>query len=222
MPTLNDLYYTFIGNSDLKPETTDQFNIGFVYSADFYTGVFRHLQLTADAYYNQVKNKIIAMPGSNQFRWSMINLGNVQIKGIDATLSGDWRFGPVDVNTTLSYTYQKAQDFTDKTSPWYGGQIPYTPWHSVSVLVGGDWNNFGFNYSFVYTGERYEAVANIPENYAQPWYTHDISAYYNWALKKCALRVAADVNNIFNQQYEVVQCYPMPGTNFKIKLNITL
>lgn len=222
MPTLNDLYYTFIGNSDLKPETTDQFNVGLLYSVDFYSGVFRHLQLTTDAYYNHVNNKIIAMPGSNQFRWSMVNLGSVKIKGVDATLSGDWRFGPVDVNTTLSYTYQKAQDFTDKSSPWYGGQIPYTPWHSLSALVGVDWKEFGLNYSFVYTGERYESVANIPENYAQPWYTHDITAYYNWSLKKCALRLSADVNNIFNQQYEVVQCYPMPGTNFKIKLNVTL
>ena len=32
----------------------------------------------------------------------------------------------------------------------------------------------------------------------------------------------AEINNIFNQQYEVVQCYPMPGTSFKIKLNVML
>lgn len=222
MPTLNDLYYTFIGNVNLKPETTRQFNLGAVYCADFYSGVFRHLQLTADAYYNQVDNKIIAMPGSNQFRWSMTNIGNVRIKGVDANMSADWLFGNVNVNTGFSYTYQKAQDFTDKSSPWYGGQIPYIPLHSLSVLVGADWKDFGLNYSFVYTGERYESVANIPENYAQPWYTHDVSMYYNWSLEKCTLRFAADVNNIFNQQYEVVQCYPMPGTNFKIKLNIML
>lgn len=36
------------------------------------------------------------------------------------------------------------------------------------------------------------------------------------------IRVTAEINNIFNQQYEVVQCYPMPGTSFKIKLNVML
>ena len=36
------------------------------------------------------------------------------------------------------------------------------------------------------------------------------------------MRTTAEVNNIFNQQYEVVQCYPMPGTNFKIKINFIL
>lgn len=41
-------------------------------------------------------------------------------------------------------------------------------------------------------------------------------------FKKTALRITAEVNNIFNQQYEVVQCYPMPGTNFKIKITLSL
>ena len=36
------------------------------------------------------------------------------------------------------------------------------------------------------------------------------------------MRICAEINNIFNQQYEVVQCYPMPGTNFRIIISITL
>ncbi|MGV8094757.1 MAG: hypothetical protein AB2L24_23120 [Mangrovibacterium sp.] len=78
------------------------------------------------------------------------------------------------------------------------------------------------NYSFIYTGERYESRANIPENYARPWCTHDMSTSKAIQLERIQLRVTAEVNNIFNQQYEVVQCYPMPGTNFKIKINLTL
>ena len=35
MPTLNDLYYTFIGNIKLKPEYTNQYNIGFTYQKLF-------------------------------------------------------------------------------------------------------------------------------------------------------------------------------------------
>lgn len=29
------------------------------------------------------------------------------------------------------------------------------------------------------------------------------------------LKMTLEVNNLFNQQYEVVTCYPMPGINFK-------
>lgn len=222
MPTLNDLYYTFIGNKDLKPEYTTQYDVGVTYAKTFDSNWLTHLEFQVDGYYNQVEDKIIAMPTSNQFRWTMLNLGYVEIRGIDAAVQGWFRIGKVELSPRISYTYQKAQDFTDKTSQWNGGQIPYIPWHSGSVILTGSYKKWSWNYSFIYTGKRYEAVANIPENYAQPWYTHDLSLSRTLLFKAMELRISGEVNNIFNQQYEVVQCYPMPGTNFKLKLNIII
>lgn len=173
MPTLNDLYYTFIGNKDLKPEYTTQYDVGITFSHTWNNHWLKSLDLQIDGYYNEVDDKIIAMPTSNQFRWTMINLGHVEIRGLDAAIRGEWGFGKVELSTLFNYTYQKAQDFTDPTSEWYGGQIPYIPWHGGSIILNGSYQTWSCNYSFIYTGERYEAVANIPENYAQPWYTHD-------------------------------------------------
>ena len=222
MPTLNDLYYTFIGNKDLKPEYTTQYDVGITFSHTWNNHWLKSLDLQIDGYYNEVDDKIIAMPTSNQFRWTMINLGHVEIRGLDAAIRGEWGFGKVELSTLFNYTYQKAQDFTDPTSEWYGGQIPYIPWHGGSIILNGSYQTWSCNYSFIYTGERYEAVANIPENYAQPWYTHDFSLSKTFQWGKTGIRVTAEINNIFNQQYEVVQCYPMPGTSFKIKLNVML
>ncbi len=223
MPTLNDLYYTFIGNKYLDPEYTTQYNIGAVWGRNFRRGIVRRVEVQADAYFNQVKDKIIAMPTSNQFQWTMLNLGYVEIVGVDVAAQLQWQFGPVAVNTRLSYTYQEAEDRTDPESEWYGGQIPYIPWHSGSVVVGAVWRDWDLNYSFIYTGERYESRANTPANHAQPWYTSDLSLSRNIRFRnRSSLRVTVEVNNIFNQQYEVVQCYPMPGTNFKLKLIWTL
>ena len=222
MPTLNDLYYTFIGNKDLKPEYTTQYDVCITFSHTWNNHWLKSLDLQIDGYYNEVDDKIIAMPTSNQFRWTMINLGHVEIRGLDAAIRGEWGFGKVELSTLFNYTYQKAQDFTDPTSEWYGGQIPYIPWHGGSIILNGSYQTWSCNYSFIYTGERYEAVANIPENYAQPWYTHDFSLSKTFQWGKTGIRVTAEINNIFNQQYEVVQCYPMPGTSFKIKLNVML
>lgn len=219
MPTLNDLYYTFIGNKDLEPEYTDQYDIGVTYVKQFPKGWFHRLEWQVDVYYNQVENKIVAMPTSNQFRWTMINLGKVDIRGLDVAVQGDWRIGATEWSARATYTYQKAQDFTDRDSPWYGGQIPYVPWHSGSAILTGSFRSWSWNYSFIYTGERYEAVANIPENYARPWYTHDLGLSREFTFDGWQLRATVEVNNLFNQQYEVVQCYPIPGTNFKVKLN---
>lgn len=216
MPTLNDLYYTFVGNIDLDPEYTNQYNLGFTYTKDFNETWFRRIEVQADVYYNEVENKIIATPTSNFFRWTMINLGLVEIRGIDVSLQTGWNFGKdLYVNGRVNYTYQKAQDFTDKSDEFYGGQIPYIPWHSGSAVVNATFRNWEANYSFIYTGERYSSSANIPVNYQLPWYTSDFSIARNQPLKKGNLKLTLEVNNIFNQQYEVVSCYPMPGINFK-------
>jgi len=223
MPTLNDLYYTFIGNKLLNPEYTTQYDAGGTYGHNFSESRLRRIELQADAYFNQVKNKIIAMPTSNQFLWTMINLGYVEIRGLDLAVQTNWLIAKsVNVNTRLSYTYQKAQDFTDRTSPYYGGQIAYTPWHSGSAIINPSWKSWSLNYSFIYTGKRYTTTANIPENYFKPWYTHDLSLSKEVRIAKKPARLSAEVNNVLNQQYEVVQSYPMPGTNVKFIFNITL
>lgn len=223
MPTLNDLYYTFIGNASLNPEYTNQYNVGVTYRLLPEQCALKELELQADIYYNQVENKIIAMPTSNQFRWTMVNLGYVEIRGSDISAQALWQWGEVYISTRANYTYQKAQDFTDPADEsCYGGQIAYTPWHSCSAIIGGDYAGWALNYSFIYTGERYSSSENIAENYSQPWYTSDVSLSKSLPLKRCDLRITAEVNNLLNQQYEVVECYPMPGINFNLKVSISI
>ena len=220
MPTLNDLYYTFIGNKHLEPEYTVQYNMGVCYGKTLNGRFLKRVEFQTDFYYNEVEDKIIAVPTSNQFRWTMLNLGYVEIRGAEISAELSALIAGVSFNLLVSYTYQKAQDFTDPESSSYGGQIPYIPWHSGSLILGAAYRSWSFNYSFIYTGERYESSANIPENYAQPWYTSDLSLSKGFEIKKCRLHLSAEVNNIFDQQYEVVQCYPMPGTNFKIAASV--
>jgi outer membrane cobalamin receptor len=223
MPTLNDLYYTFIGNKYLDPEYTTQYNAGITYTRNLGHTVLQRIEAQADLYFNQVKNKIVAMPTSNQFRWTMMNLGYTEIRGIDVSIQALWQLAPqCFMNTRISYTWQKAQDFTSKASPYYGGQLPYIPWHSGSLVLSPAYKSWNLNYSFIYTGERYEAVANIPENYSRPWYTHDLSLSKTTSFRKKEIRLTAEVNNLFNQQYEVVQWYPMPGINYKLIASINL
>lgn len=63
MPTLNDLYYTFIGNKYLKPEYTTQYNVGLAYSKEWPSSHFRRLDASVDAYDNQVlKTRLSPIP----------------------------------------------------------------------------------------------------------------------------------------------------------------
>ena len=229
MPTFNDLYYTDIGNISLTPEFTHQFNLGFQYGRTFRHGSVSRIDLQADAYYNEVTDKIVAVPkGSGQYRWMMMNLGYVEIRGIDASSTTEFRLPyHIMLNFRLSYTYQKAQDFTQRKSEvlqqlTYGGQIPYIPWHSGSVIASLKYKTWQLNYSFIYVGERYHSSANIREDYEQPWYTHDMALIKDFKLKKMNLRISAEINNLLSQDYEVVLNYPMPKRNYKLALTVEI
>lgn len=221
MPTLNNLYYTFIGNVKLKPEYTEQYDIGLTYALQPRNMWLKRLEIQADIYYNNVKDKIIAVPTRNQFRWTMVNLGTVDIYGADVALVSSWSLpGGILLDGRVNYTWQKAVDVTSRAETYYGDQIPYIPLHSGSIVINASWRAFELNYSFIYTGERYDATENIPKNYVPEWYTSDLSLSYGFKLGNTAMKLTAEVNNIFNQQFEVVKCYPMPGTNWKAILKI--
>ena len=222
MPTFNDLYYTDIGNKYLKPEYTTQYDGGIVYRKNWEQKFFRSLEIQADGYYNLVTNKIVAYPTGQQFRWTMLNLGRVEIRGCDIAAQGNIQWNKVGLNVRLCYTYQKAQDFTDPEENYYGDQIPYIPHHSGSVLLAVDWKKWNFNYSFIYTGERYSQSENTILTRLQPWYTNDLSASRTFAIKQVNCRITGEINNLFNQYYDVVANYPMPGINFKIILRVEI
>ncbi|MDR3326672.1 MAG: TonB-dependent receptor [Prevotellaceae bacterium] len=226
MPTFNDLYYTDIGNIALRPEYTTQYNLGFQYNKDFNRGIISSLNFRADAYYNEVTDKIVAIPkGSGQYRWMMMNIGYVEIRGIDVSGQMQCKLPyKIKLNISLNYTHQKAQDFSKK-GEWWAGQIAYIPWHNGSAIVNMIWKSWDLNYSFIYVGERYHNSANIRENYEQPWYTHDLTfgKTFKWRTSKGInplIKLSAEVNNILNQQYDVVLNYPMPGRNYKLILKI--
>lgn len=216
MPTFNDLYYTNIGNAFLNPESAIQYDLGMKVhkKTESLDG-----SLEMHLYHNSVHDKIVAYPKGQQFRWTMLNLGKVHIDGMD--LNGQESFcmkEDLSLSLRLQYTYQKARDVTNSNDSYYGDQIPYTPWHSGSATMMLDYKAWDIAYNFVYTGERYCQQENIKYNYLQPWYTSDIHIAYKYSFQNYLCKATIEVNNLFDQQYDVIINYPMPGRT----LNVTL
>lgn len=220
LPTFNDLYYSRIGKRDLKPEDTHQFNIGFTYSTS--DGKWLPLlTITADAYHNSIRNKIVAFLSRNIFEWSMMNLGSVNINGVDIAAESAFEISPkVKLLAGSSFTFQDARNTTNPDSPAYRHQLPYTPRFSGScrAAVETPWVNMA--YSLLWSGIRYTSAQNTPENRLNGYADHSLSISKSFRLKHTGLDLSLEALNLSNKNYEIVRNFPMPGRSFRGTISI--
>jgi vitamin B12 transporter len=92
--------------------------------------------------------------------------------------------------------------------------------HSGSFIAHASWNKWDVNYSFIYVGERYFLNTNIPLYYMEPWYTSDLSVSTSFLFSHKLVKLTGELNNIFNQYYDVVINYPMPGRYYRLTASI--
>lgn len=219
-PTFNDLYYLVIGNTRLRPETTRQGNMGITWTEDW-NGIFRSVSFSADAYYNIVNDKIIAVP--TMFVWKMSNIGKVETIGTDLTLAAElcpWERWSIFASG--SYNFMQAEDITSRQNKTWRQQIAYTPRHSGSgsVTLEMPWCNLTYNVT--YASERYTKTQNSPDNRIKPYADHGLSLSKAFHFKGHRLRIQADALNLAGYNYEVIRYYPMPGRHYKLTLNYQL
>lgn len=220
VPTFNDLYYLRLGNTGLRPELADEYNVGLTWSIA--PGSFDPITLTVDGYYNEVRDKIVAFPST--YVWKMANFGRVRITGLDASVaSGVALTASVHLSLNASYTYQRAIDVTDAKAKNYREQIPYTPRHSGSgsVAVSTPWVDAA--YTLVAVGDRYFMSQNLPENRINGYAEHTLALSRTFRLRRGAeLRLQAECTNLTDEQYDIIKYYPMPGRAFRATVAIRI
>ena len=220
-PTFDDLYYGGIGNPNLKPEYTQQYDMGFTYNKVL-TGFLTNITFTADAYYNNVINKIVFIP-KDAYNGSIQNFGKVNMKGLDAglktqaTISTDYT-----ASLFVNYSFLQALNVTEPTSSVYLNQLPYTPKNTLAINAGIDHGNLGLYYNEVYSSERYYTNNNLPDDRIPGYAIGDISFVFHKKLTTTFLQASIEVSNLFNKSYFFVQSYPMPGRSVRLSFQITI
>lgn len=218
VPTFNDLYYQRLGNTNLKPEKAHEYNAGITWEGKPFPFV-DYIMLTSDVYYNQIDDKIVAIPTT--YVWKMMNFGKVTTTGLDITLKTSI---PIDNKLHFlisgNYTYQKAIDKTDPTEKNYKDQIPYTPKHSgnINLLCEMPWLNI--SYLMTGVGKRYSLPQNIIENQIDGYLEHTISISKAFSFNNIRVRFQTECANFTNKQYDIIKYYPMPGRSFRISGSI--
>ena len=219
VPTFADLYYLRLGNVGLKPEKATQCNLGATLFLNG-NGVFRNLTFTADAYYNNVRDKIVALP--TMYVWRMMNFGEADIWGTD--FSASLRLAPmskVALMLDANYSFQYAVDVTDASAKNYRHQLPYTPRHSGSLTFSVENPIVNISYLLSAVGERYMLPQNTQRNLMEGYLEHGLSLNRRFTFGGVGVRMQADFLNIANRQYEVIKNYPMPGFQWRLSARVT-
>ncbi len=222
MPSFNDLYYGQIGNPNLRPEKAQQYNVGVAFYQAWQQGA-HYVSTSVDGYRNYVTDKIVAIPTKDLFVLSMINMGKVQITGLDVTAKVG--FTPItgySIALNGSYTYQKSIDKTNPQGKTYNHQIPYTPLHSGSAGASLATPYASLDYNVMISGNRYTLPQNNDANTLSGYADHSIAARKSFSLFRLDWKVSVEVLNLLDTQYEVIRYFPMPGRSFRGTLTVNI
>ena len=226
IPTFNELHYHEMGNIQLRPEQCWQYSVGGEWERHFLRRTWT-LAFSADIFMHRITDKIVAVPrGSGQWRWMMLNVGEVLAHGTDLKGKVVWHAtATMNFEVNAHYSYNRSEDRSnpDDNDPRFGtfkGQIPYLPRHAGGLSAQYTFSSFTLLYVWSGVGCRYRSSANTPANRLQPWQTHDLTLlctlpHVSW------LQLSAACYNVAGRQYEVVPNYPMPRRNFLIGIRMT-
>ncbi len=219
LPSFNDLYYNFIGNKNLKAENAQSYNLGLTYGKKL--NLF-NIETTIDIYQNKVKDKIVAIPTKNLFNWSMQNIGNVLIKGVDVNLLITAKKNKHEITFSTGHSFNQSIDVTDSTAITFGHQIPYTPKYSGNYTLTYGYAKTYFNATLLHSGSRYILNENTPYNLLSGFIDVSFGLSRTFDFNKHYLYCNLGVRNLLNNNYEMIKSFPMPGRHFRLKVVYSL
>jgi outer membrane receptor protein involved in Fe transport len=217
-PTFSETYFYHMGTQVLKPERVRQLGAGMTWQGRLPI-TETAVRLSVDGYYNDLTNKISAIP-YNLFVWRMENRGKVVIHGLDVTFHAAQRLSARQrLLFSANYSLQNAVDRTDAADATYGKQSAYLPRHSGAASM--TWENPWLSCGITFSGasERWATNNHAPTTNMPGYGELGATLYRNFSLRSGVLKASVSAHNLLNKTYEVVRRYPMPTRNFMATLN---
>jgi outer membrane cobalamin receptor len=207
-PTFNDLYWPedpwAEGNPDLKPETGYSFDLGF-------TKIGEKIQFDIYGFVRYIKDYILWMPGEDNI-WRPSNWGKALYPGLETQLTFYFlKYFTSGINYTFLYTFVLTSDYKLKDNK----RIPFIPMHSVNIFFSFKGEKNYFSIEGYFNSLRYLRASNSA--YLPSYIIFNLH-YKRFLSKKLTLFIK--IENLFNEQYEVMVGYPMPGTLIKTGMEV--
>jgi outer membrane receptor protein involved in Fe transport len=209
----------YLANFDLRPETSQNYNLGFNYGVD----LNEHSTFNTDVnlFYRRTTDYIRLNISYSQGEGSYENTELVKTPGIDFEM----RYSYKDRFTTgVSLSYLEPKNYTEG-STYYKATLPNQPTFfgqaNASYFLSDIWlpeSRLGFSYnllfvdSFLYDYDTYQASnrAEVPQQLS-----HNASIAYSWRHGKYNLSL--DCKNILDETLYDNFSLQKPGRSFSVK-----
>ncbi|MFP4445686.1 MAG: TonB-dependent receptor plug domain-containing protein [Desulfosudaceae bacterium] len=220
MPTADELYMyedysmfgfgIFSGNPDLKPESSQTYEVGLDYSKKMFTAGLNW-------FYTDFADKITYAYNPVTDITLYENAGEANLTGFEGNLSFDigalfqWNF---ELAPYASFTWLTAYEDEETDE-----DLLYTPdWTASYGLRFAHWEaDFTARLNVAYVGEQeIEDYAGTGDETLPAHTVADLTLSKGLLSGEndAGLFLEAEIRNLFEERYEVIQGYPMPGRSF--------
>lgn len=218
LPSFSDLYSSFGGNPNLKPERGWSQELGLIYHQTFGNV---NLRYTVTGFNRNIDNWIVWLPtDSTGFNFSPRNVLAVHSRGIENVLEIGWQVGDSYFNVTGKYDYVKStnEEVAEEDKASLGKQLLYIPQHKGLAQL--TWRGAGWSvaYRHNFVGKVYTSPSNIQSLPA--FSLGDLNISKAFTFDQWHLSAFGKVHNLWDTDYQMVRYYPMPGRNFEVGMQL--
>lgn len=218
LPTFNDKYWNPGGNKDIRPEQgwSGEMGVQHIHSIDNIMNITTEIT----GYQSKINNLIQWVPKEGESYWHAVNASKVQSTGIEAALKIKAQWDKIGLISNTFYNYTHSV-YIDKSKPSvHKNQLRYTPYHTLKNYLNINYSGYNIGVSSQYTGKRYTNTNNSTE--LPGYFVADLSAQKQIQLQNTNINLKFTIKNVFNEKYQVIAYYPMPGRAYYITINLKL
>ncbi|MGY5352656.1 TonB-dependent receptor plug domain-containing protein [Wenyingzhuangia sp. IMCC45533] len=208
-PTFNELFYPRLGNNELVPETSKQFDAGLRFE-------YKGFNVETTYFLINLKDKIIWRPIGGSGLWRPVNIeDDVLHNGLETSADYRWEInGNSKVKVSGNFIYTQAINQRTKKI------LEFVPKYLFNTNLSYHYKSYQIYIQYLSQGKVYTIPDEIdffsldPVQITHVGFTVDLLK-----KKKTQLTLGGKVSNVFNKLYYFTTLRPNPGRNYNININ---
>ena len=212
IPTMNDLFWPYVGNPDLKNEYS--YSSELTYEMNQKASSRLNIKSELTVFHNSIKNMILWHSEGNTLK--VDNISSVKTAGLESSVSMTYSINKFSAQLNAGYSFTKA------TNSSTGKQLIYVPENQVTSALRLAFRNFYSLFDANLVGIRYLTSDNsdyLPgQDYLPAYILNNIMVGMKLPLNDTFIDIDFSIENLFDISYQSIAQYPLPGRSYLIKI----